>query len=160
MNNVQALLHHAGFRAAFAAIDAKETTRRFCRHGLDHALDVARITWILVLENARTFDKETVYLAALLHDIGRAENDADHDQASVRLAHTLLADCGLSEAAIAPITTAIGNHRQKNTAIDPATASLGDLLALADKKSRPCYRCVAANDCYWPEHLKNHSITY
>lgn len=160
MTHVHTLLNHARFRAAFAKIEAQETTRRFCRHGLDHALDVARITWILVLENARSFDKETVYLAALLHDIGRAEDDANHDQASVRLARTLLADCGLSEEDMHPIIAAIGSHRKKNTAIDPATANLGDLLALADKKSRPCYHCAAANDCYWPEHLKNHTITY
>lgn len=158
MKTVAALLAHPGFQARLAAIERKETTRRFCRHGLDHALDVARISWILALENGRAFDKETVYLAALLHDLGRSEDDASHDAASVRLARTLLADCGASAETIADVCAAIGAHREKAAAIDPASASLGQLLAFADKKSRLCWRCAARDDCHWPEAAKNTTI--
>lgn len=157
---IDRLLAHPSYQHALRTIDDNERTRRFCRHGLDHALDVARILWIIVLENQRAFDKDTVYLAALLHDIGRAVKGADHDQESVHLARALLADCGATPAQIDVICAAIGAHRTKDTAIDPATASLGELLAFADKKSRACFRCAAAQDCYWPDALKNHTITY
>lgn len=160
MTTVDRLLAHPHFLALFDRIAEKERTRRFCCHGLDHALDVARITWILSLEAARPFEKETVYLAALLHDIGRAETDADHDTASVHIARALLADCGAAPVRIEEISAAISCHRAKDVNIDPATASLGELLALADKKSRLCFRCAAAHDCHWPEALKNHTITY
>lgn len=157
MKTVTALLAHPDFRKRLAAIERKEATRRFCRHGLDHALDVARISWILALENGRPFDKETVYLAALLHDLGRSEDDASHDAASVRLARILLADCGASAETVAAVCAAIGAHREK-AAVDPASASLGQLLAFADKKSRLCWRCAARDDCHWPEAAKNTTI--
>ncbi|MEE0511138.1 MAG: HD domain-containing protein [Peptococcaceae bacterium] len=158
MKIVGCLLHHDGFIQAINTIENREQTRRFCRHGLDHALDVARISWILVLENHRSFDKETVYLAALLHDIGRSQNDDDHDRASARLAKEWLSDCGAPQNTIDNICAAISAHRQRNAEIDPATANLGELLALADKRSRACFRCAAAADCYWPENLKNATI--
>lgn len=160
MNVVDSLIANARFRTAFATIDANEATRCFCRHGLDHALDVARIAWILVLENDRSFPKETVYLAALLHDIGRSESDADHDAASVQIARSLLSDCSAHTALIDEICDAIGTHRVKDSRLDPRTATLGELLAIADKKSRPCWRCAASDDCYWPKALKNHTISY
>lgn len=160
MKIVDALLAHAGYQDAQRTIEEKERTRRFCRHGSEHALDVARILWILVLENHRDFDKETVYLTALLHDIGRSTNDAEHDRVSAEMARKWLLELGASDCLINAVCAAIGTHRSKDATIDPATASLGDLLALADKKSRPCYRCAAASDCYWPADLKNHQITY
>lgn len=160
MKAVDRLLAHEDFRAAITAIEAKEAQRRFCRHGLAHALDVARILWILVLENQHPFDKETVYLTALLHDLGRSITDADHDLAGAQLADRLLADCGLDASRRQEICAAIGAHRSKSDRLDPSTADLATLLVLADKKSRPCFRCPAASDCYWPETLKNHTITY
>lgn len=158
MNTVHCLLHHDGFRQALSTIESNEQTRRFCRHGLDHALDVARICWILVLENHRDFSKETVYLAALLHDIGRSISNEDHDSASVRLAQDWLGDCQAPDSVIAEVTAAIAAHRQRSAVIDPASATLGELLALADKRSRACFRCAAASECYWPENVKNKTI--
>lgn len=158
MNIVTCLLHHDDFQQALNTIENNEQTRRFCRHGLNHALDVARICWILVLENHRNFTKETVYLAALLHDIGRSISNDDHDSASVRLAQDWLSDCQAPDNVIADVTSAIAAHRQRNAAIDPATATLGELLTLADKRSRSCFRCAAVSDCYWPETLKNKTI--
>lgn len=160
MNIVENLLNHPNFRAAIDTIEKNEVTRIFCRHGLDHCLDVARITWILSLENARPFDKETIYLAALLHDLGRSVDNANHDKESMRLAAQLLPECGADATRTADILTAIGAHREKQAEIDCTQASLGELLAYADHKSRPCYRCPAVKDCYWDEQLKNHTIIY
>lgn len=159
MNAPDRLLAHPDYQRALRAIEEKERTRRFCRHSLDHATDVARLLWILVLENDRPFDKDTVTLTAMLHDIGRSVDNDNHDAESVRIARTLLAEINVPPAQSAQILSAIASHRDKNTTIDPQQASLGQLLALADKRSRPCYRCPAAKDCYWPEALKNKSIT-
>ena len=149
MNAPDRLLAHSDYQRAIRAIAEREQDRRFCRHGLDHVSDVARLLWILVIENERPFDKDTVLLTAMLHDIGRSVDNDNHDAESVRIARTLRAQ----------ILSAIASHRDKNATIDPQQASLGQLLALADKKSRPCYRCPAAEDCYWPDSLKNKTIT-
>ncbi len=159
MKIVERLLNHPDFRAAIDTIEKNEVTRIFCRHGLDHCLDVARIAWILTLENARPFDKETIYLAALLHDLGRSVNNANHDEESMRLTAQLLPACGADATCTADILAAIGAHREKQVALDFTQATLGELLAYADHKSRPCYRCPAINECYWDESLKNHTIT-
>lgn len=160
MKIVTALLHHPDFVAAVDTIERNEVSRRFCRHGLTHLLDVARITWILCLENQRSFDKEVVYLAALLHDLGRCRDNANHDAVSVTLAAQLLPACGASEECCRLVTEAISMHRQKNAAIDLSSASLGELLAYADKQSRACFRCAAAEDCYWDAQLKNNTVLY
>lgn len=153
------LLAHPDYQRAIRAIAEREQDRRFCRHGLDHVTDVARLLWILVLENGRSFDKDTVLFTAMLHDIGRSVDNDNHAAESVRIARTLLAELGVPPAQSTQILSAIASHRDKNATIDPQQASLGQLLALADKKSRPCYRCPAAADCYWPETLKNKTIT-
>lgn len=160
MKIVERLLNHPEFCTALDTIEHNETTRRFCRHGLEHFLDVARITWMLVLENKRPFKKESVYLAALLHDLGRSVDNAKHDEESIRLAAHLLPECGADTALTKEILSAIGMHREKRAVLDLSQATLGELLAYADHKSRPCYRCKAANECYWDDTLKNHTITY
>ena len=48
-----------------------EENRVFCKHGIEHFLDVARIAYIKVLENKLSYSKEVIYAIALLHDIGR-----------------------------------------------------------------------------------------
>lgn len=160
MELVTKLLHHAPFLAAMDTIEKSEAMRLFCRHGLDHSLDVARIMYALCLENGRDFSKETIYLTALLHDIGRSSDNDHHDEAGARLAHEMLLSIGADEALILTITEAISLHRDKSKAIEPKTASLGELLALADNTSRPCYRCKASTDCYWPNERRNHTISY
>ena len=42
-------------------IEQLEQQRIFCRHGLEHLLDVARIAWILTMEDQLPLDKEIVY---------------------------------------------------------------------------------------------------
>ena len=48
-----------------------EKDRIFCKHGIEHLLDVARIAYIENLEQNCGVSKEWIYTAALLHDIGR-----------------------------------------------------------------------------------------
>ena len=69
----------------------KEEERIFCIHDIEHCLDVARISYILALENDIKIDKDIVYGAALLHDIGRAISVENHEIESVKTASDILA---------------------------------------------------------------------
>lgn len=118
-----------------------ELDRKFCRHGFDHMLAVARITYAFLLEQSvksskaivglpepitshmqenedkRDTDlisKEVIYAAGLLHDIGRwveYESGEDHAEASARLAEPLLLEYGFSTAESSIILEAIKRHR-------------------------------------------------
>ena len=151
MNRTDNILTHAMFIDYLGLIAAKEVTRKFCCHDLQHLIDTARITYILVLESgdkvSKEFTKDMIYAAALLHDIGRwqeYETGEDHAKVSCRLAEPILIDTGFSPEEIKIICTGILEHRKLPQ--DPSL--LGELLYKADKLSRPCYSCVARCDCY------------
>ena len=77
-----------------------EKDRIFCRHGMEHLLDVARIAYIENLENNRGISKEIIYGAALLHDIGRYLQYTEgipHEKAGEELALEILKDSGFSK---------------------------------------------------------------
>lgn len=136
-----------------------EHDRIFCRHGLDHALDVARIAYIVNLEQGLGYTKDLIYSMALLHDIGKWQEYADgtpHDEASAALAGEILTECGFTEAEASEIREAILLHRSQGT----ADSTLRHLLYYADKKSRSCFSCAAAKECYWKEEKRNHLIVY
>lgn len=50
MPRVDAIWANPLFQENLAAIEAAETQRVYCRHGLSHLLDVARTAWIINLE--------------------------------------------------------------------------------------------------------------
>lgn len=103
-----------------AEIDEEEKTRRFCRHDLAHLLDVARIAYIMALEEgldpeSSLLSKDLIYACALLHDIGRADqykNGQDHDEAGVEIAKRILKETDFNEEEEFAILTAIAGHRR------------------------------------------------
>ena len=132
-----------------------EKDRIYCRHGVDHLLDVARLSYIEVLEKNLDISREMVYGAALLHDLGRAEQyetGTPHDVAGARLAETILKDCGFSDSETGSIVTAISGHRRKEIG---EQADLPGILYRADKASRQCLFCDAKESCNWSEEKKN-----
>ncbi len=143
------------FKKTIKAIEEKEKNRIFCRHGIDHCLDVARIAYILALENNLNINKDIIYSAALLHDTGRAFDDTDHDIKGAELAEQILTQCGYINN-IAEIKNAILNHRKNTTALN----NLSDILSKADKLSRRCFDCKAKQKCYWSEERRNKNIKY
>jgi HD superfamily phosphodiesterase len=164
LKRVEALLAHPDFQAYVARNEEKETTRRFCRHGFQHLVDVARIAYILMLENgnieklAVIFDlnrrtvKELIYAAAFLHDIGRwqeYETGQDHAVMSAELAVDILAETGFSQIESGLITAAIIEHRRWTENM----SMLGQHLFKADKFSRLCGRCDASAECYKFEEM-------
>ena len=78
MQRIDAILQNEQFQYGLKRINLLEQDRIFCCHGLNHLLDVARIAWIMVLERNLPVQKDIVYGAALLHDLGRYRQYEDN----------------------------------------------------------------------------------
>ena len=157
MERINHILHNNAYRAHLKRTDRKEKKRRFCRHDLQHALDVARIAYILVLEGQLGFQKDVVYAAALLHDIGKwvqLEKGTPHHESSAALAVEILQDAGYNEAEIQSITGAILLHRTKGL----PEGSFDAILYMADKRSRLCFDCKEFDRCDWSDEKKNRDL--
>lgn len=158
-DRINAILYNHKFLSYITKNENCEIDRIFCHHDLSHFLDVARISYILNLENNLNYPKDIIYGAALLHDIGRwkqYEEGISHDAASADLASDILEESGYSKQEINAIVEAISNHRKtyddKN--------SLSYIIYFSDKASRNCFSCKAARECNWPNEKKNNIIKY
>lgn len=155
---VDAIRRHPEFVDHMKRIRRCETGREFCCHGIDHLLDVARIAYIRVLERKMPFRKEVVYAAALLHDVGKAEqyeNGEPHEVAGARVATEILMGVdGFSALEKTAIVAAVAQHRH----YDDNSSPLGKLLLEADKASRPCFACPAREKCDWVPDKMNAGI--
>lgn len=175
MERADAILGHPMFCRELAAIEEAERDRRFCRHGLAHLLDVARVAWILVLEEELELECDLVYAAALLHDIGRGmqySRGVSHDEAGVEIAREILgtveADRRFSSSERCAILAAVRGHRGAADQGEPAfadadcaeaeadrSAALARVIRVADHASRACFACPVREECYWPDEKKN-----
>lgn len=136
-----------------------EENRIFCKHDLQHFLDVARIAYIMTLEKNVKVDKQIVYATALLHDIGRwmqYKEGTSHEIASCNLAKEILIQCGFGEEEIKIILGAISSHR----GIISERQNFNEIFYLSDKLSRGCFTCKAMAECNWSDAKKNYGITY
>jgi putative nucleotidyltransferase with HDIG domain len=134
-----------------------EKEREFCLHDLNHSLDVARIGYIISLEEKLDISRELIYAAALLHDIGRAdeyEKKLSHHEQSAVLAAEILSQAGFEESENREICEAIAAHKQDND----DKKGLKYILYRADKLSRKCFSCKMYEECYWDENKKNPGI--
>ncbi|KJS74319.1 MAG: hypothetical protein JL56_09660 [Desulfotomaculum sp. BICA1-6] len=158
---VDRILKDSWYKKCLAQNAALEEQRRFCRHDLQHMLDVARIAYMLVLEGLSNGEaaaagegavktitgKEVVYAAGLLHDMARwkeYETGEDHAVAGSLMAGSVLERAGYDAAEKEIIITAIREHRSGGREASP----LGQYLCKADDLSRPCNRCDARSDCH------------
>jgi len=159
LERVNVILNHPVFTRSLMRLSELEADRVFCRHGIEHLLDVARIAHILNLESEKkAFPKDLVYAAALLHDIGRArqyEDGTPHEKESADLAKIILSDCGFDESESKIIIDAILLHRTSNKGEKTVFA---EHIFRADKFSRRCCDCVKFNECSW--ELKNGWVEY
>ena len=136
-----------------------ENTRVFCKHNMEHFLDVARIMYIINLEENFNFSKDIIYASALLHDIGRAvqyKDGIEHNVASSLLARKILIQCNFTNFEIDIICTAIQNHRK----VMKLENCLSSLLYISDKLSRNCFSCNERKDCNWHMEKMNLQIKY
>ena len=162
MDRINAIYRHPLYQEKAGIIRQEETARIYCRHGLDHALDTARLMYIRALEEKADLPKDLIYAAALLHDIGRADQYTEgtpHDEAGVSAARIILSDCGFEEEERELIEYAVSGHRvrdgQKKGSLRERFAGL---LSEADHRSRLCFCCDASDTCKWPEEKKNREI--
>lgn len=158
MDRIKLLFCNETFKAYMQKIEELEINRRFCTHKLEHGIDVARIAYIMNLEQNLGFAKDIIYATALLHDIGRVceyESNEDHRIASVRIAEELLSQCDFCEPEIAQICSAISAHKKQS---EDRKETLEFLIYRADKLSRNCFKCDVYDECYWDESIKNNSI--
>lgn len=155
MNRVNQLYQHPVYQEKFLALQEAEKHRKFCKHTLEHFLDVARLMYIDALEREIDLSREIIYAMALMHDIGRIDQitkGIPHEQAGAELCDSILPDCGFAGEEIAVIKTAILHHR-KGT--DTEQNPYGEMLYRADKKSRNCYACDMQAECYWDRNKMN-----
>ena len=156
MSRIDRIIQNPQYVDTLKRLQVLETDRIFCRHDISHFMSVARLMWIEVLEQQLSVDREVVYAAALLHDIGRVaqvEQGIPHEQASAEFAQQILPDAGYNEQEVRQVTSAILSHRE-----DCSVSELGKILYQADKRSRDCWCCSASNLCNWPEEKKNKGI--
>ena len=160
MEQVNRICRHPLWRESMEQIRKLEQDRIFCRHDIAHCLDVARLAYLENLEKQLGLSQGLIYATALLHDIGRHLQYLEgipHEQGSAALAQSILMDCGYSPAEREEIVSAILRHRL------PVTGSQNDLAGLlcrADKASRLCMFCEAAEACNWSQEKKNMSLKY
>lgn len=174
MERIDRIQNHPLYVVNQQRIDELEQNRIFCCHGVNHSLDVARILYILVLEQGLSYKKDIIYATAFLHDIGRGlqyEENVSHHEAGAGLAKEILKDCDFSEDEIAMIVAAIAghhtgnaysedrNHIQAESAVNDDTLFM-DLFYKADKLSRNCFDCKASEECYWSQEKRNLQIRY
>ncbi len=134
-----------------------EEKREFCRHNLEHFLDMSRIAYMMVLEKNLQYSKEVIYAIGLLHDIGRVEQyekGIGHHIASFNIAKEILKDIDFKEEEKTMILEAIINHRNCES------NDLNAIIYKSDKLSRACYKCKAAKECNWPLEKRNLEIKY
>lgn len=160
MERIRRIYKHSLFQEQFVLLQNSEKDRVFCRHTMEHFLDVARLMYIYNLENKSGLPKDLIYAAALLHDIGRYEQTSlgtPHHLSGARLAGIILPDCGFSPDETSRIQDAIKSHRAYDACEnDP----LAVYLYRADKQSRNCFCCPAEPECNWSEEKKNKDILY
>ena len=158
MKRVNAILAHPLYRECYARLEELEKDRIFCRHQMTHLLDVARIAYISNMEQGLGIEKEVIYAAALLHDIGKYvqyEDGTPHEQSGEKIASEILGSLSekdaFSDEENRMILTAIRGHRR----LREGAEVLEKLLYTSDKASRMCFACPAEGECDWSTEKKN-----
>lgn len=157
MENTNRIYQDPYYATLLSRLEELEKERVFCKHDLNHFLSVARIAYILTLEEGLSVSKDVLYTAALLHDIGRVEEMTSglaHDEASANIAEKFLVHSTFTDEEKETVLSLIRNHRSLGENL------LTDLFYRADKLSRPCAHCPASDLCYWPEERKNRTLRY
>ena len=137
MEKINRILKQEIYQEYVQRIKVHEKDRIFCKHDMIHFLDVCRLAEIDWLnrriyeiekeyetfpklsearESLRKINRELIYAAGLLHDIGRwqeYEEGIRHEIASSKLAPEILRAAGFEEVEIGDIVLAISNHRNK-----------------------------------------------
>lgn len=148
MDKVERILNHPQFKKYMSLNSQAEKDRSFCHHDLQHAIDVARVAYIINLENGYEISKEVIYITALLHDIAKWKqysDKSDHAAEGAVLAREILNDLDLDKNHEEMILDAISRHRKKEGHSTP----LSTVLFAGDKACRQCVGCSMIEECNW-----------
>jgi uncharacterized protein len=158
MEQVNRILNNSLYLSCIKKIEELEQDRIYCKHNMEHFMDVARIAYIINLENNLLIDKKLIYATALLHDVGRHEQylyQTPHEEAGSRISKKILEQCDFLEEEIEIIADAILSHRDRKVT---EYMNLNGIIYKADKLSRPCFTCKANETCNWEITKKNMQI--
>lgn len=153
------ILNNEVFKENLERNKTAERERMFCKHDLNHSIDVARIAYILNLEDQLDYDKELIYAVALLHDITKwrqYEDGTPHNISAAEISDIILRSCGFHGKEIETCKNAIFKHRKLESESDSFTK----LMYKADKLSRCCFLCKAKNICNWNPEKMNENLIY
>lgn len=160
MDIIEKIRQHPLYVEYYEKLKQAEKDRVFCCHQMEHLLDVARIAYITSLEQKLGLRKETIYAAALLHDIGKYRQYTEgipHEKASAKIAEVILEEVPehtFSKEEKAAILRAVLGHRREREDMEV----LERLIYYSDKKSRKCFACEAEKECDWEDTKKNFTI--
>lgn len=165
IDRFQDIYHDELWLICMEEIEVAESDRIYCRHDFTHLMDVARIAYILSVEEGLGVQKDVIYAAALLHDIGRSKEYTDgipHDEAGTIIAEEILKKTSYSEKEREAIITAVRGHRghSEHEEARGLIKRLSYVIKRADKESRLCLICDARDTCKWPDDKKNMDIKY
>ena len=141
------ILKNAEYKSYIEQNCKADSGRKLCSHNLQHAIDVARVAYIISLENGYGIEKDIVYCAALLHDVAKwmqiQNKELDHAGEGALLAEKILVEIGMDVKVTAAIKDAIIKHRFK----DAGASNLARVLYDADKSCRLCQQCENIENC-------------
>jgi Predicted HD superfamily hydrolase len=159
LKRIELLLNDKQYNEYLKANTDEEKGIKYCQHGLQHHMDVARIAYILVLEHndlgyfakeagldSKLAAKETIYASGLLHDIAKwqeVQDGVDHAASGARLARDILPRAFFNANEIGLICKAIYEHRN----ISQNMSFLGERVHRADNLSRVCSQCEERSNC-------------
>lgn len=135
-----------------------ESDRIFCKHDMEHFINVARLAYIFKLERQYLPTKEIIYVTALLHDIGKwkqYQEGIPHEIASAQIAEEILDALRFGQKEKKMIVDAILSHRNGRE-----KSELAEIIYDGDKISRNCFSCEAQEACNWKEEKKNQRILW
>lgn len=150
MDRCNKIITNPKYREYLQENETEEENRQFCKHNFDHLLAVARLAYMLLLEERTTcISREIAYASGLLHDIGKHReyrDNLDHALESAKLAGPILEEACFSPSECHLIQTAISRHREKEGSFFDHSA-LDRALVKADLYSRQCFSCTQAEKC-------------
>jgi metal-dependent HD superfamily phosphatase/phosphodiesterase len=103
----------------------------YTEHGIRHATITAKLSEKILHSLGRSDEEVRLAgVAGFLHDIGNVCGRVNHGQSGAIIAHSILAEIGMSSEEIVGIMEAIGNHEEE---FGQPTSEISAALILADK---------------------------
>ena len=67
-NRVNSIINNNTYKEAIVKLEEYEEKREFCKHDMEHFMNVSRIAYIMTLEEGLNYSKDVIYAIGLLHD--------------------------------------------------------------------------------------------